>query len=84
MRSSVSTNEGQDTNMQTRRRPPQAAFIIIGIALMMVGMTTNAAFIGAGALFMIIGMAAVVKHKEALRAMSEAEEAQPPGSEPEE
>ena len=81
---SVDTSEGQEMNMQDRKYPPQAVFIIIGISLMVIGITVNVAFLGAGALFMIIGLTAVAKHKKALGEMSESENVQPPSSKPKE
>jgi len=44
--------------------PPQLiAFIPIGAALLVIGINNNHAFIGAGGLFLIIGLAALVRKK---------------------
>jgi LPXTG-motif cell wall-anchored protein len=41
------------------------AFIPIGIALIVIGINNNNAFIGVGALFLIIGLASVLRKKKA-------------------
>jgi len=50
-----------------RGTPPQAAFMPIGVALLVIGMTTNAGLIGAGAVFFVIGVAAVARHRKRQR-----------------
>ena len=67
-------------NMSSRRFPPQAAFIPIGIALMVLGITNSTAFIGAGAVFLILGVAAVASHKKARHEDVEADQAREPRS----
>ena len=43
---------------------PLVAFIPIGIALMVVGMNSNAGLIGAGVVFLIIGIAGVSRNRK--------------------
>ncbi len=50
-------------NRGGRKRSPKVAFIPIGIALMVVGMNTNGGLIGAGAVFFIIGLAAIAQSR---------------------
>ena len=46
-------------NKDRRKAPPQAAFIPIGIALMVIGMNGNEGLIGAGIVFLIAGIVSV-------------------------
>ena len=48
-----------------RKNQSQVAFIPIGIALMVVGMNSTPGLIGAGVVFLIIGMSAVVRSRKA-------------------
>ena len=48
-----------------KREAARRAFIPIGIALIVIGISNNSAFIGAGALFLVIGLASVFKNKKA-------------------
>jgi len=43
---------------------PLAAFIPIGLGLIALGISTNTAFIGAGALFVMIGVVNLVRHRK--------------------
>ena len=47
-----------------KREAARRAFIPIGIALIVIGISNNSAFIGAGALFLIIGLTAIVKRRK--------------------
>ena len=46
-------------NRNLGKAPPQAAFIPIGIALMVIGMNGNEGLIGAGLVFLIVGIVSV-------------------------
>ena len=48
-----------------KKRSRKVAFIPIGIALMVIGMNNNPGLIGAGIVFLIIGMSAVVRSRKA-------------------
>jgi len=57
-----------------RKAPSQAAFIPIGIALMVIGMNGNRGLIGAGLVFLIIGIAAVSRDRKSRDAGAEPKE----------
>lgn len=61
-------------NQNKKKLSPRSAFIPIGIALMVVGMTTNTGLIGAGALFLIIGISSVKREKETQHSKGDSEE----------
>jgi len=46
-------------NKDRSKATPQAAFIPIGIALMVIGMNGNEGLIGAGLVFLIVGIVSV-------------------------
>ena len=50
-------------NRDRSKAPPQAAFIAIGIALMVIGMNGNEGLIGAGIVFLIVGIVSVKRHR---------------------
>jgi len=47
-----------------RKTAPQAALVPIGIALIIVGFISSKGLIGAGVLFLIIGIAAVARRRK--------------------
>jgi hypothetical protein len=57
-----------------KKTPSRVAFIPIGIALMVVGFNGNNGLIGAGALFLIIGMAALTRDRKSQNASDETDE----------
>ena len=61
-------------NANSRKTPSRVAFLPIGIALMVVGFNSNSGLIGAGALFFIIGIAAITRDRKSRNASDETEE----------
>jgi hypothetical protein len=59
---------------QEKKRPPAlAAFLIIGIAFITIGISGNSAFIPIGCAFIVIGIAGIARSRKAAR------EETPPG-----
>ncbi len=54
-----------------KKLTPLAALIPIGLGLIALGISTNTAFIGAGALFVIIGVVNLVRHRKSRRPQDE-------------
>jgi hypothetical protein len=50
-------------NKDRSKVPPQAAFIAIGVAFMVIGMNGNGGLIGAGIVFLIVGIVSVKKQR---------------------
>ena len=69
-------------NKKKGKNPSQVAFIPIGIALMVIGMNNNPGLIGAGVVFLIIGMSAVVRSRKAQAPDDEPMDDEPMDDEP--
>jgi hypothetical protein len=53
---------------EKKGRPPAlAAFLVIGIAFITIGVSGNSAFIPIGCAFIVIGVAGIARSKKALR-----------------
>jgi len=50
--------------MGRTKRASQVGFVPIGIALIVIGMNSNGALVGAGAVFLIIGVAAIARGRK--------------------
>jgi hypothetical protein len=50
-----------------RHLPPTAAFLLIGIAFVAIGISGNSSFTAIGCAFIAIGIAAIARHRKASR-----------------
>ena len=64
----------------SNRLPRQAGLIIMGIALILVGIPNSNAFYGAGALFVLAGVAAIIRQRSELRASADETDESPDGT----
>jgi hypothetical protein len=53
--------------VKKKRKPAYAALFVLGLGLMAIALSVNIAFIGAGAVFFIIGAAGMAKERRADR-----------------
>lgn len=46
-----------------KKLPPTAAFLLIGIAFLVTGISGDSSFVAIGCAFMVIGIAAIARHR---------------------
>jgi hypothetical protein len=57
-----------------KKTTPQAAFIPIGIMFIVIGMNNSRGLIGAGIVFLIAGIAAIIQHRKSQSSGDEPDE----------
>ncbi len=61
-----------------KRTPALAAFLVIGIAFITIGMSGNSAFIPIGCAFIVIGVAGIARSRKAEKDVSAPDETREP------